>query len=87
MKVSEWEALKNTAPHLAQSVELKRARRLAWATEHGSVPDGWTPADPSRQKTEQPITRQNGRKTHRDFRAHNQRLHGLIRRVYRMMER
>jgi hypothetical protein len=87
LKVADWETLGRSAPHLAQGVESKRARRRAWATEHGSVPNGWTPPDPSRPKTEQPVERRNGRKTRRYFRAHNQQMHELIRRVWRFREK
>jgi hypothetical protein len=84
---TDWEVLKRAAPDLAQKVEAKRGRRRAWAVEHGSVPDGWTPPDPLRPNTKQPITRKKRRKTRRESRAHNQRMHELIRRVYRMRER
>ena len=53
MPVAEWEALARSQPALRANVEAERARRRAWALEHGSVPDGWTPPDPLRPKTTQ----------------------------------
>ena len=53
LPVSNWEALALSQTALLANVEAKRARRRAWALEHGSVPDGWTPPDPLRPKTKQ----------------------------------
>ena len=80
---AEWEELARSAPHLAAEVESKRVRRRAWAIEHGSVPDDWTPPDPTRPKSRQPMVRRKSQATRAEMRAHRQARHEAIRWLWR----
>lgn len=51
MPLERWEATKSDHPREWEKVLSKRARRRAWLEENGTVPDGWTPPDPSDGRT------------------------------------
>jgi hypothetical protein len=55
--LDRWDEQKARFPREWAKVLVKRQRRLDWFTEHGSVPDGWTPPDPKdpRRTSHKPI--------------------------------
>lgn len=44
-----WQEAKERFPRLMANVSAKRARRLAYMVEHGSIDLNWCPPDPARR--------------------------------------
>jgi hypothetical protein len=57
LNLNVWDEQKALFPREWAKVLAKRQRRLDWFTEHGSVPDSWTPPDPNdpRRTSHKPI--------------------------------